>query len=884
MKIFNFGDFFKLTYSLVINTKHHNASSSSSWNSSYGLRKSRNGPSLTNGVTEVEFEYKIEKVIVNNLNENVYVITNNETFIFDKDLNPAILNSRWKENECFDSMKYERRNLLIYHINYDNMTILECYNFTMTGIRCFVRNLTDLKCIKINHNSNDQKLLSISGTTSFQNNYIVKNNYLYFMPNIINLADLEYNQTHALFFFAFSLNPSNLFQRADILNREFEIEKEYVLHAKQSLNIIYSFTYGIYNHYVYVFNDKQNKWITKLLRFNDIDNSKKISSTELNLECGQDDQLTEAVSAHFNGVSLYVLFRSSKNNILCGITYSSLNAHFKKYIGECFYTDLYLRESVENEVSTCKNDFKNTNYSCSCPQNVSNLILPLHEFIKIKIPLKTYPVSYNMKLEEGENINKIHSAIIHDNIEIIFLITNKLNLYAFKISVLHKYYYYSSIQASYNSTEFFKISLTKNKFNPNDSVADMNFNNRSSSLYLSSSNMILLKINLADVCLTYSTCSECFSSNNPFCNWCLVSEQCTSVSNCASGILRSAFNSKSSCFYEITSISYDGLYYSFPIKYLNGQQRNYLSSMKNNTIEISTSFTFSLSSKDTLKCLLIDEMTKNAAEEVISEHTHDNNYGKRIICKFSSINSNEISSRLILIPILKIDHGSNKSTQLEFGKKFKFFYTNCRKFSRCNDCIKEETCKWDSDNFKCIDSNVKGSIKPECLSLNIVLSRYLSYNQPTYIEFELTNTAPYFDFVRLFSIDCQFNDSFKIGATKKNEDNDKVNYACLYTPKNDANIVHNRTKQFVYLNIIASKENNSYTINNLNEIKYTIFNCELVGNCRDCLGNYLVANCGWCRTNSICTTSHNCSSDFLDNLDSCPLEPFSMQENFTLNL
>ena len=91
-------------------------------------------------------------------------------------------------------------------------------------------------------------------------------------------------------------------------------------------------------------------------------------------------------------------------------------------------------------------------------------------------------------------------------------------------------------------------------------------------------------------------------------------------------------------------------------------------------------------------------------------------------------------------------------------------------------------------------------------------------------------------------------------------------------PKNDRQLSSKQIEQFVYLNIVAqtNSRNGQNLIDNINETKLNIFNCELAAtNCGNCLQNYLLdLNCGWCLTSSKCTTSDNCASnDWLAKLD-----------------
>lgn len=676
---------------------------------------------FSNDVKVVRFSANIENFYVNIFNENVYVITNNQTLILDKNLDLKISNSENTDNSECDNAWFDLL-INVFYFNSDTITILKCLNSSNGDTSsCNIRNFTDSKCSSIRFPFNSFTIPKITDNIVFQKNFLqTELNYLYFMPNIINLSDGEYN--HSQLLFIFNLSSLNPFQPIGVSNQEFEIENEYVTRTneKQSLNVIYNFIVPthydisscIYN-FIYVLNNNKNETITKLLRICKGETYRDyISYSEVSLTCVDDynELLTEALSADFNRKTLYVLFKKSNKNstILCSLEIDDIVRHFNKYISNC----LYGTGSYEENVSTCKNDFKNTNNSsCRCPRNMTNngqsdFVNVDHAvaniFINIKEPLELYKV--NLKLQ-GENINKIHSSKVDDD-EILFVTTDKLNLYFFT------FYWEEDLFIKNIFTEVSRKNSSAITLGSTDIVNDIRYSEKSSLLYLSSGSK-LIKVDYDDECSIHSTCSECSHSINPLCRWCLISKKCSVYSKCLSGLLVPRLNSKTSTC-QISSILYND-----KTTYIQDPAHPpfiYFSSLTNNLVKINLNFTIEFKEKHKLSCLLAD------GDDNIQE-TRLRIDKNKVLCDFSGkMNLKGDKDKYHLDIKFKFANGSDTSTLVEnFGSKFfHFYYINCMKRVNCDQCVHDKDCVWHSIHLKCFNIGLIDSytIKDETRCLN----------------------------------------------------------------------------------------------------------------------------------------------------------------------
>ena len=373
-------------------------------------------------------------------------------------------------------------------------------------------------------------------------------------------------------------------------------------------------------------------------------------------------------------------------------------------------------------------------------------------------------------------------------------------------------------------------------------------------------------------CSSYKTCNTCLSSNNPYCGWCLFGNKCTSRTECTTNKTWLFNTNNSSCPF-IKSIDYNNKIHSIgsPI---------YLSPLNNNLFKLSLSFKLEPSYK--FICLLVDTKTNKSIDETRSTIDLKNNL---IICEFNAITKSltDNSNDLDIDIKFKLPHSNEiiTFTANDSTTNFKFIYINCMNRVSCCICLNENSCKWDSSGLNCVpvnrtlnddeDSLVIDN-KSKCLKYNILkLNQNFTYNQQlmantNYIDFEIINfNTNYFN---LYSIWCQFNDTYQVVANLIEKQINSAKYQCSYLPKNDQQLSSKQIEQFVYLNIAAisqANKNRQNLIDNLNEIKLNVVNCELASNCGYCLQNYLLdINCGWCLTNSKCTTSENCASNRLD--------------------
>ena len=854
--------------------------------------------SLAIDIKQIEFENKIDKFLINNLNEHLYIVTNNEILILNKNL--AVLQSNSNETNCLTDSKYQQQQIYIFDINYSSNTILECSRSSTGNIRCRIRDLTNLKCIYDNANEdikefNFKKALSISKTASIYNNYFInKNNFLYFMPTIKSIDKSEdFDDIKLLYIF--NLNLTNLFQSIIILNNAFDIEREYFLDKEKILNVVYKFSDKAYVYYLYVFNDKLQK-ITKLLRFCDVTNNNEkignIRSSELQLKCNENSiDYTEAVDAYFIRNTLFVLFKSSSSTatILCSISLNQVNSFFMNYIHSCLQAPSLL-SSKNPDVFLCKTDFQQvSDASCDCDFQSSNKIQSsalndetfcsskFDGFINIKKSFNLNIVS-NFNLETDEYISKLHSSFIN-GLQVLFIVSNKNYLHAYKVLVIKNGNFVLSRFLRNDLKQF----LTSKTRSPEDVIVNnIDYNELSSFLYLSL-NRKLLKIDLND-CSAYSTCTACSISNNPYCGWCIFSNKCTSRSKCLKDSIWLFNTTNNASCPLIRTISYNEKPYSLGQSSQNSSQI-YLSPSNNNLLKLSINF--KLESTHKLTCLLVDTKTNNIVQEINAVIEVKTN---QVICAFSAkMNSNDNSNDLILDIKLKVVETNEIITFIEDSgsPSFRFIYINCMNRISCGECLNENSCKWDPYYLGCVPTNGRQSSqdvklvdsKSKCLKYKILkLNKNLTYNQQfstntNNIEFEILNLQP--NFFSVYSISCQFNDSHQINAILMEKRVNTAKYQCSYLPRDDKKLSPYQTEQFVYFNVAAmsqANKNSQTLIDNLNEIKLNIVNCELAAsNCGYCLQNHLLdLNCGWCMESSRCTTSDNCGpsrENWLSKLD-----------------
>jgi hypothetical protein len=808
-------------------------------------------------IKQIEFEVKIDNFLLNNNNKNLYIATSTQILILDKNLQQ--LQSTINQTSCLTTIKSQ--NINIFDINYNTNTLLECS--TNLNSPCRIRNLTNLNCIyDQNANTNDFKQFHIKKALSLgpvQNNYLInKKNYLYIMPTLKNLeSNGDYDDLKL--FYIFSLDSTQLFQSVIILNNAFDIESETFVNSKQNLNVIYSFEFKNYIYYLYVLYERGQR-ITKLLRFCDINGNLPLGnlrSSELQLKCNQNSmEYNEAVDAYFIGNRLFIIFKQTDKNtpMLCIIDLNDVNQYFMKYIFSCLQTNGV--SSVQQDVFMCKNDFQPVVDSlCDCDGQSKVQLSNFNDdtfcsstfdgFINVKKALYSTTIN-NLNLDYDEIIIKIHSAFIN-SLQVLFLITNKLNLHAYKL-------------IKSDLSKFLQLDLVPN--HKNDIVNNIVYNDADSLLYIGL-NRKILKVNLSN-CSSYKTCSTCLNSDNPYCGWCLFGNKCTSRSECQTGSW--LFNTNSSTCPFIKNIIYNDK------KYLNGSQI-YLSPLNNNLLKLSVSFKIENYYK--FVCLLVDR-------EIIVQEVEASIDGNLVVCEFSAKNDlNEKSNDLSLSISFKIPQ-TNEIISFSDGKMFKFIYINCLNRVTCSKCLNENLCKWDSVNLKCIASinskveAIDGIIndKEKCLKYNIIkINENFTYNQQiltnsSFIQFEIVNLNT--NFLNLYSISCKFNETYQTDASLLSSKNvTQAIFQCSYLPFLDKQISSKQIEQqIVYLNIVAISKINNYKnlIDNLNEIKLNIVNCELAAtNCGYCLQNYLLdINCGWCLTSSKCTTRENCASNRLD--------------------
>ena len=404
-------------------------------------------------VEKIEFEAKIDRFLINNLNKNLYIATSREILILDKNL--LVLQTSSNDTNCsIDTVN--NRHSYIFDINYyshQQPTLLECSSNNNSGrINCRIRNSNSLKCIYENLNDDlkefhIRKALSFSSSSSLSPSLINKNNFLYLMPTIKGNLGGDVDDLKLLYIF--NLNSTQLFQSVIILNNAFDMDSEFVISNKQSLNVVYRFSFKAYVYYLYVLNDNRNDdKITKLLRFCDNNNNNgNLRSSELQLKCNLNSvDYLEALDAFFISNKLFILFKSASNTILCTIDLNKINSFYMNYIHICLQSPPSPRPII-TDVDMCKTDFQSSSFfSCDCEsvQQSSNRIMIDDEtfcsskfdgFINIKKCLYLTIVS-NLRFDDDiESAIRIYASNVNI-LQVLFLITSKSNLYLHKLITL----------------------------------------------------------------------------------------------------------------------------------------------------------------------------------------------------------------------------------------------------------------------------------------------------------------------------------------------------------------------------------------------------------------------------------------------------------------
>ena len=472
-------------------------------------------PSIIN-VKQIEFEAKIDKILINNLNKNLYIATSSEILILDKNL--SVLKTSLNDTNCsIDTATALNRQIYIFDINYyspQQPTLLECSS-NNGNLNCRIRNLSNLKCIheNLNDDLNElhlRKALSFSSRNSLSpplknNNYLInKKNFLYLMPTIKNLGDVDGDIDDLKLLYIFNLNSTQLFQFV-ILNDAFNMDSSFMIDKNKNVNVVYRFSFKAYVYYLYVYN-KNNDKITKLLRFcdNNNNNNGNSPSSEFQLKCNLNSvDYLEALSAFFISNKLFILFKSASNTILCTIELNKINSFCMKYIHRCLQPPPQPTTSIKTDVDMCKTDFQQSSFEgCDCEsiQKSSKRIMIDDEtfcsstfdgIINIKKSLYLNVVS-NLRFDDvDDSAIRIHASNLN-RFQVMFIITSKSNLYLHKLTTLSS--------GNQMLIRFLKIDLKQYFITETEAPNDVNidYNELNSFLYLSL-NRKLIKIDLSTI-------------------------------------------------------------------------------------------------------------------------------------------------------------------------------------------------------------------------------------------------------------------------------------------------------------------------------------------------------------------------------------------------